>query len=181
MGIAATVVSVYSQVLYAQATGPTAPTIDDIICDSMLGLEFDSIAKRVSPGHSFFEYRWAILSIRKAGRHEKVKGDLPVPVLDNQIRLILDPLEAVPETRGIYLLTAKDKPLYAHSTEHLRHGVELHRQPTALAAFATKLWKPEPEKIIVKYASVPKRISLGAVERLVIEATKPIFNVPRAA
>jgi hypothetical protein len=48
-------------------------TIDDIVCDPHLAEEFDAIARRLAPGHSSFEYRWGLLSIRKTGRAAKWK------------------------------------------------------------------------------------------------------------
>src|SRR5205823_3327903 len=81
-------------------------SIDDILCDLGLSAEFEAIARRIAPGHTLFEYRWAILSIRKAGRHSN-KTDVRVPDLTEHMRLLKDPLDRVPETSGVYLLSER--------------------------------------------------------------------------
>jgi hypothetical protein len=154
-------------------------TIDDILCDPGLSAEFETIAKRIAPGYTAFEYRWAILSIRKAGRHSK-KTDIRVPDLDEHMRLLRDPLEKVPKTSGVYLLYETSRPLYAKAAEDLRHGVELHRRPQVLEAFREKFWKPDLDNLVVRFAQLASK-ELSLVERKIIEVNKPIFNVPRAA
>jgi hypothetical protein len=154
-------------------------SIDDIICDPGLSAEFEGIARRIAPGHTLFEYRWAILSIRKAGRHPN-KTDVRVPDLTEHIRLLKDPIERVPETSGVYLLYEKARPLYAKGTEDLRHGIELHRQPQAIEAFREKFWKPDLDNLVMWFAQLPSK-GLWVVERKIIEVNKPIFNIERAA
>jgi site-specific DNA-methyltransferase (adenine-specific) len=160
----------------------TGATIDDILCDPGLASQFDSIARRLAPGFMPFEYRWAILSIRKAGRHEKLPASFQMPEFKGRFRLVIDPLEKVPDASGVYLLHEKQKLLYARSTEHLRHGVELHRNPKVLRAITEKLWKPNPEDFVVSYAVLlQKKTLLQALEKKIVEERKPIFNVPRSA
>jgi hypothetical protein len=153
-------------------------SIDDILCDPGLSAEFEAIAKRIAPGHTAFEYRWAILSIRKAGRHSKKQ--IRVPDLAEHMRLLRDPLERVPKASGVYLLYEKARPLYAKATEDLRHGIELHRQPQAIDAFREKFWKPDLDDLVMRFAQLPSN-ELPPVERKIIEINKPIFNIPRAA
>jgi hypothetical protein len=154
-------------------------SIDDILCDPDLSAEFEAIARRIAPGHTLFEYRWAILSIRKAGRHSS-KTDVRVPDLTEHMRLLKDPLDRVPETSGVYLLYEKARPLYAKGTEHLRHGIELHRQPQVIEAFKEKFWKPDLDSLVMRFAQLPSK-GLWVVERKIIEVNRPIFNVERAA
>jgi hypothetical protein len=154
-------------------------SIDDILCDTGLSAEFEAIARRITSGRTSFEYRWAILSIRKAGRHSG-KTDIRVPELTEHMRLLKDPLDRVPETSGVYLLCEKERPLYAKGTVHLRHGIELHRQPQVIEAFMEKFWRPNPDNFVMRFAQLPSK-GLWAVERKIIEVNKPIFNVERAA
>jgi hypothetical protein len=159
-------------------------TTDDILCDPGLAAEFDSIARRLAPGFSSLEYRWAILSIRKAGGHEKLKLDFPFPKLTARFQLIKDPLDVLPDVNGVYILYEEDKPLYARSTLSLRHGVEIHRKPEVLTAVADKLWRPNPDNLLVFYATLPEKSPksiLLPVEKKLIEERKPIFNIPRSA
>jgi hypothetical protein len=159
-------------------------SIDDILCDPKLAREFDSIAQKLAPGFSSLEYRWAILSIRKAGRQYKLKSDFRTPKLTERFRLVKDSLENLPMQNGVYLLCEKEKPLYARSTVSLRHGVELHRNPQLLSAIAGKLWRPDLDSLLVAYAVLPDNSPKGVlrpVEKKIVEEKRPIFNVPRSA
>jgi hypothetical protein len=162
----------------------TGASIDDLLCDPGLASEFDSIASKLSPGFTSFEYRWAILSIRKAGRHSKLKPDFRMPEFTERFRLVRDSVETLPVANGVYILYEKEKPLYARSTTSLRHGVEQHREPQLLFAIADKLWQPNLDNLLVSYASLPEnspKSLLLPVEKRIVEEKRPIFNVPRAA
>lgn len=160
----------------------TRSSIDDILCNPLLAARFDAIASGLAPGFSSLEYRWAILSIRKsAGRSaNKWKPGYPMPSLAGQFGLVHDPLELIPRSEGVYLISEKDNPLYARSTHDLRHGVELHRRPSAVSALADASWRPALDDFIVSYAVVSPPKLLRPVETKIIEERKPLFNVPRS-
>jgi hypothetical protein len=158
----------------------TGATIDDIVCDPGLSARFDAIASRLAPGHTSLQYRWAALSIRKAVRHVKWEKGYRMPELHGGFRLVRDPLEQLPAGGGVFLLTEKQKPLYARATPHLRHGVELVRNPEAISAIVGKFWKPNLDEFFVSYAELETKL-LRPVEKKLIEEQQPIFNVPRAA
>jgi hypothetical protein len=162
----------------------TGATIDDILCDPRLASEFDSIARRLAPGFTSLQYRWAILSIRKAGRQDKLKPNFRMPEFAGQFRLVRDPVDRLPMENGVYILYEKEKPLYARSTVSLRHGVELHREPQLLSAITDKLWRPDLDNLLVSFAALPEnspKSLLLPVEKRIIEEKRPIFNVPRDA
>jgi site-specific DNA-methyltransferase (adenine-specific) len=160
----------------------TGASIDDIVCDPALASQFDAIAQNVTPGFSSFEYRWAILSIRKAGRHQRLPASFRLPRFRTGFRLLRDPIEEIPEQSGVYLLYERQKLLYARSAEDLRHGVALHRNANILKAINEKLWRPAPENFIVDFAPVNRPMSfLQAVERKLVEERHPVFNIPRSA
>jgi site-specific DNA-methyltransferase (adenine-specific) len=161
----------------------TGASIDDILCDPPLAARFDKVAQRITPGHSSFEYRWAILSIRKAALHKKLPATFRMPRFGSRIGLFEDPIEQVPNTKGLYLLYEREKLLYARSTEHLRHGIEIHRDRKVFDAIAEKLWQPEPAELGVEYAAMPSQgmTTLQAIERRIVEERHPVFNVPRMA
>ncbi len=162
----------------------TGASIDDILCDPGLVSKFDSIAKKLAPGFTSLQYRWAILSIRKAGRHNKLKPDFCMPEFAGRFRLVRDPVEKMPIVNGVYILYEREKPLYARSTASLRHAVEQHRNPELLSAIADKLWRPNQDELLVSYATLPEnspKSLLLPVEKRVVEEKRPIFNVPRMA
>jgi hypothetical protein len=158
-----------------------AASIDDILCDPSLASEFDAIATKIAPGHTSFEYRWAILSIRKAGRMSKTLANIEVPELKEHFRLVEGALNAIPDSDGVYLLYENSRPLYAHGTPSLRHGIAMLQKPEAIAAIADNFWKPDFDSLIVNYATVPLKAHVRPVEHKIIEEKKPIFNVPRQA
>jgi len=159
-------------------------SIDDLLCDPGLAAEFDSIAKKLAPGFTSLEYRWAILSIRKAGRHNKLKPDFHMPKFSGRFQLVKDAIERLPLLNGVYILYEREKPLYARSTTSLRQGVEQHRKPQLLAAIVDKLWQPNPDNLLVCFAALPEdspKSLLLPIERKIVEEKRPIFNVPRSA
>ncbi len=81
----------------------TGSTIEDILCDPCLAARFDSIAARLSPGRTAFEYRWAVLSIRKAaGRHNKLSYSFSLPELKGRFHLLGDdPAQDSRQARGL--------------------------------------------------------------------------------
>lgn len=162
----------------------TGASIDDILCDPALAAEFDSIAARLAPGYTSLQYRWAILSIRKAGRHSKLKPNFRMPRFNGRFQLVKDPVETLPTINGVYILYESEKPLYARSTASLRHGVEQHRNPQVLSAIADKLWQPNLDRLLVSFATLPAnspKSLLLPIEKKIVEEKRPIFNVPRAA
>jgi site-specific DNA-methyltransferase (adenine-specific) len=161
----------------------TGASIADIICDPNLAARFDAIASKLAPGFSSCRYRCGLLSIGKAGRHTAWKPSYRMPKFTGRFQLVKDPLENMPEDRGVYLLHAvgKERPLYARSTEHLRHAIALHRRPQQLSAILDKFWKPNLENFLVSYAVLPTSKLLKPVEKKIIQERKPIFNVPRVA
>lgn len=157
-------------------------TIDDILCDPGLAAQFDDIARSVIPGFSSFEYRWAILSIRKAGRHQKLPASFRLPKFTTGFRLLRDPIERIPDRAGLYLLYERQKLLYTRCAVDLRHGVELHRNKNILKAINEKLWRPDPENFVVDFAAVAGSIGfLQAIEKKLVEERHPVFNIPRSA
>lgn len=157
-------------------------SIDEVLCNPTLAAKFDAIARRIRPGFTSLEYRWAILSIRKSGRHHKLEASFKMPRFTKGFKLVRDPIEDIPDQSGVYLLYEKHKLLYARSTDKLRHGVELHREASAVAAVADKLWTPDVDNFVVDFAAIVRPSSvLQAIERRLVEERHPIFNIPRSA
>lgn len=176
----------YSEVAFASEFAATqlryksGASVDDILCDPNLASQFDAMARQVTPGFSSFEYRWAVLSIRKAPRSRRLPASFKLPRFTTGFRLLRDPIEEIPEQSGVYLLYERQKLLYTRSAMNLRHGVELHRNANILKAINERLWRPDPANFIVDFATV-NRPFLQAIERKLVEERHPVFNVPRLA
>lgn len=157
-------------------------SIDDIICDPAVALQFDAIAAKLSPGHTSLEYRWAILSIRK--KNSIWKPSYNMPKFEHTFRLVGDAVEKLPIDGGAYILyedAHKRRALYARSTQHLRDAIDLHRDSRFMDAILDKFWEPNVDDFVISFAEIPEKKMLDPVERKIIENEKPLFNVPRAA
>jgi hypothetical protein len=160
----------------------TGATIDEMLCDPTSAAEFENIARQITPGLSSFEYRWAILSIRKSGRRQKLPPSFKLPRFKDYFKLTMDPLNRIPEVSGVYLLFENKKMLYVHATDQLRRSVDVHRDPKVLGTIVEKLWQPKFEDFTVRFAIIKaKKSYLQAVEKKVVEKYRPVFNVPRSA
>jgi HicB family len=104
-----------------------AVTLDQVLCDPVIAMEFDQIAQQLAPGQSALKLRCAALSLRKTHRlgPSKLKK---VPKYD---LVSAGPLQAlivpeIPAFPGAYVLYDHNRPIYASETGNLRKRVELH-------------------------------------------------------
>lgn len=161
----------------------TGATVDDIICDPDLAAEFDAIAMRIAPGFTPFRYRWAMLSVRKAGKPQGAKLILAdsLPPFEEPFQLLSDDPPPLPAKRGVYLLLENTRTLYVHGTKDLSRGIELHRHIDFRRVFAKSLWNPNPKELLVSYAMIPEATLLRPIELWLISERKPLFNIVNAA
>lgn len=161
----------------------TGASVDDIICDPELAAEFDAIAERISPGFPSLRYRWALLSVRKAGnsRTAKWKPEYEMPKLEPPVPLFADVKSAFPEERGVYILLEKSRTLYVHGAKQLCEEIDRHRQVDFRRIFAECLWEPNLDNLFVSYAAIAERELVRPVEYRLIEERKPLFNIVSAA
>lgn len=159
----------------------TGASVDDIICDPVLRSEFDQLAHKMAPGYSVLQYRWALLSIRKAGQQAKWQAEYDMPVLSPPSRLFSDALDTVPRNPGVYLLLEQQRPLYVRGVRDVHHGVELHRRDEFLEPLIDRLWRPSLDDLLFSYATLPDRKLLRPVEQTLIRERRPLFNISRAA
>jgi len=100
-----------------------ARTLDEILCDPVLAREFDATAARFAPGFQSLEYRWAALKLRKQARTARTRAAvLSAPSrLGKAIPLEDLVVEVVPETAGVYVVTAgRSRRLYVGETLELQ-------------------------------------------------------------
>lgn len=161
----------------------TGASIDDIICDPALAAEFDAIAIKIAPGFTPLQYRWAMLSVRKAGKSKEAKWEpkYEMPRLEDPFPLLSRHFPTLPDERGVYLLLEKSRTLYVHGTRDISRGIELHRQVDFRGVFAECLWDPDPDELLVTFATVPEARLMRPVELRLICERKPLFNIVNAA
>ena len=101
-------------------------SLDKIICDPDIVLEFDEAARRLAPGFSPLEYRWVALALRKAHRLTPEMRNVQYPEFS-----LLGPTQAVdlsqiPKNEGLYLFRSDQEAIFVGETNHLRHRIERH-------------------------------------------------------
>jgi site-specific DNA-methyltransferase (adenine-specific) len=104
-------------------------SLDRVLCDPRLANEFEELAARIKPGHSSFEYRWAVILLRKARRSTASEVRLRDWFADigptDRVRLA-----EIPPTPGLYWFEAESGPLFVGETQNLRLQVDRHFQAT---------------------------------------------------
>jgi len=102
-------------------------TLDTILCDPELAQLFDASAKKLAPGFTSLEYRFAALNVRKAaGRHwqEAIKKARPEFDVFGSTKSICS--SKIPTEQGIYLFRCEDQAIFVSHTDNLRTRVERH-------------------------------------------------------
>jgi site-specific DNA-methyltransferase (adenine-specific) len=118
-----------------------AASLDEILCDPELGVEFDAIAARFAPGYSPLQYRWAALKLRKEANNARTRGaqlKFPKARFERE-RVPLKTAEEnqLPAERGVYLLSDESgERLYAGETLSLRDRLRHHRSNAGLKELA---------------------------------------------
>ncbi|MDA7980630.1 MAG: site-specific DNA-methyltransferase [Pirellulales bacterium] len=126
--------------------GRQANSLDEILCDPALAMEFDEIAHRFAPGFSPLEYRWAALKLRKEANNARTRGaQLKFPKSRferDREPLVSWDIEKAPDEHGVYLLAVPGagragKTLYAGETLNLRERLSNHRSADGLKELST--------------------------------------------
>jgi site-specific DNA-methyltransferase (adenine-specific) len=109
------------QLLLERRDGPQS--LDEILCDPDLALQFDALAGRLAPGFQPLDYRWAALRLRKQAKMARTRA----AVLDfrqrSPARIPVDALEVeqVAATAGVYFVSdEQDRKIYVGETLNLQ-------------------------------------------------------------
>jgi len=155
-------------------------TLDQILCDPMLALEFDRIAKQLAPAQTALKLRCAALNLRKTRR----LGPTDRTPIENVNLVTAGPMKLVrpgdlPTVPGVYSFFDTNRPLFAGGTDNLQHRIELHfsgRLPKWLGV-------EDDLSCALKYAPMPndKGKERDAWLRRFIEEQRPLLNYQRVA
>jgi hypothetical protein len=155
-------------------------TLDRILCDPCIAVEFDTIAKQLAPGQSALKLRCAALNLRKTHRLGSSKHQ-QVPEYD-LVRagplqtLVIPELPSFPATYALY---DQNRPLFAGETEDLRKRVEIHLQ----SGLPNWLGAEEGFDVVLKHSAAPaakqeeRRLWLSDF----INKERPLLNYQRVA
>lgn len=119
------------------------PSLDDILCDPSLAVQFDELAAKIRPGIKPLDIRWAALGFRKTARKAAAPGSVTVEPTE---RVDADAgLSQLPEKPGLYLIVAGQQVLYANYTRDLRDQLSRHAE-VASGALAPEWLLPKQSR-----------------------------------
>jgi hypothetical protein len=99
-------------------------TLDRILCDPRLRLEFDHHAMKLVDERSALKLRWAGLNLRKTHNLKPLQDIETATLYDlvsaGPVRRV--DLSKLPDYEGTYVFYEGSRPIYAGETEHLRSG-----------------------------------------------------------
>lgn len=99
-------------------------SLDKILCDPVLATEFDSTARKLAPGYSSVEYRWAAMALRKSHRYQQVENVFRrFTALGRLDALRTNRISSCP---GLYAFASGGESIYFGVTENLRQQVDRH-------------------------------------------------------
>lgn len=158
-------------------------TLDRVLCDPELAVEFDAIASELAPGYASLEYRWAALQLRKTS---KLKPELVLRVT-RIAAADFGPIEQVhidriPDAQGIYIFYSAKETLYVGEAENLRKRVGKHVDHSDRKALAHWFWEHGAANVRLETIVLPKDFSAlarKAVEKHLIASRRPLFNIQR--
>jgi predicted HicB family RNase H-like nuclease len=158
-------------------------SLDTIICDPLLAAAFDSFASRIAPGFSAFEYRWAALGLRKAGRYMKDAMALDVPTFDDLGRTRSLKLDQVPDVQGLYLVQNRNERVFIGETQNLRMRIKRHLDVAGPQMIPEWLYSGAEGETRLGVVPLPKTLdsAIKAMELRAILSLTPILNFSRAA
>jgi site-specific DNA-methyltransferase (adenine-specific) len=106
-----------------------AVTLDQVLCDPVIAIEFDNIASRLAPGQAVLKLRCAALNLRKTHRLGPSKQEKKIPEFDlvtaGPLHTLL--LPEIPEFPAAYVVYDQNRPIFAGETENLRRRIDIHR------------------------------------------------------
>jgi site-specific DNA-methyltransferase (adenine-specific) len=155
-------------------------TLDQVLCDPRLALEFDEASRQLAPRPLALKLRCAALNLRKTQRLGPLKGKTPPEfdfVEDGPLPTVVVP--KLPAFPGAYVFYDSTRPIYAGETEDIRKRVEFHLSG-GLPAWLTEKAGLD---IVLKHSAQP---AVKQEERLAwlnqfINQEKPLLNYQRVA
>ena len=157
-------------------------SLDQIICDPDLALEFDEYAKRLAPGFTPLEYRWVALGLRKAGRLQNQKaaelGSPELRVVSSVPRL---KVSSLPRTEGLYMFASGADPVFLGQTDNLRHRIERHMDVSNSCGLPDWLWDKGALDVALVETPGVTRAERQSAELLLVKRLHPVLNYQRVA
>ena len=158
-------------------------SLDVILCDPVLVLEFDQLAAEIAPGFAPLKYRWAALNLRKASRFKPEQISRVLPQEGTFLgRLDRIDFTTIPVLQGIYFFHAKHETLYVGESENLRRRIQKHLDHSDIKELARWLWQNPLSDVQLEIRVLPTDTRTAvrrAIEAELIASRQPRFNIAR--
>ncbi|NQT17098.1 MAG: GIY-YIG nuclease family protein [Planctomycetes bacterium] len=162
-------------------------SIDRVLCDPALRREFDSSASQIVPDVDSYLLRKAALALRKKRklRPELIKrvADWGTVVEKYSATELLEDLNLIPRTPGVYLFFDNTGYLYIGEAANLRTRVADHLDHSDRKALARYLWRQGHADLQVELHSFDRNSNGNlakprrAYESALIQSRNPRFNI----
>lgn len=158
-----------------------ATTLDRIICDSQLVLDFDRIASTIASGYSSLQYRWAALNLRKARSLRPELISQVIPATGIRLGRIEEvQIDELPMQQGLYIFYGPSDTLYVGEGTSLRRRVAKHLDHSDNRNLARWFWEHGFQEVHLEIQTLGNDVSTKvrrALEAELIKSRRPIFNV----
>ena len=154
-------------------------SLDKIICDPDLAVEFDRIAARLAPGFSPLDYRWVALGVRKAaGRYAGKAKAATVPSFLDFVPTLSVRASQIPTDQGVYWFRCEGQSLFIGETDNLRERIGRHFDTSGKQGLPD--WLYDRGSRVIGLCVVPTR-GITPIQRKILELGavnfhKPFFN-----
>jgi site-specific DNA-methyltransferase (adenine-specific) len=158
-------------------------TLDRVLCDPTLAVEFDAVSAMIAPGFSPLEYRWAALRLRKTSR---LKPELLARVIPSSTigPIPISGLEqsTIPMQQGLYIILNHEHVLYVGEAVNLRTRLRKHLEHSDNKFLARYIWEFGEQGLLLEYRVLPDATRTNirkALELELIRSRRAEFNVRR--
>jgi DNA modification methylase len=156
-------------------------SLDDILCDPDLAIQFDEIARSLAPGFTSLQYRWGALTLRKQSKTARVRSEFFVTLSlkefksPQQLRL-WENGTGISNSPGLYLIMGPSRKniTYVGSALNLQR-----RLSTQFAASQLDDWEKKRNAKFFSFLQKPDGIDpidLLSMQKRLIHLAKPIWN-----
>ena len=160
-------------------------SLDAVISDPQLAVEFDGLASELSPGFSPLQYRWAALNLRKK---KNLSPELVPKIVraasTNRYKISDVVVSDIPKSQGIYFFIDSQErvTLYIGESVNLQKRVGKHLEHSDNKGLARWLWEKGIDDLWLDIQVLPDATPTAhrrSLEAELIKNHQPVFNTQR--
>ena len=170
-----------SEIAWTELIQAGAESLDEILCDPALTLEFDRIAARYAPGFKPLEYRWAALMLRKTAKDARTRAEVLTPAqFQKPLSAFEEACERAPRSPGVYVVSYDKgrRRLYVGGALSLKNRFEIQFKSTQREAW------PQQNLMVKLFTTDTTEANFAdllAYQSILVGQLKPRFNYDNLA